>query len=61
MYHVDLELTDEQVKQLKQLSLDRGISVRGLVTELATREIQKVQNQKSQKDLKESKEQKSKK
>ena len=47
MYHVDLELTDEQVKQLRQLALDRSTTVRGLVTELAVKEIQKSQEQKN--------------
>ena len=53
MYHVDLGLTDEQVKQLHQLALDRGISVRGLVTQLAIKEIQKdkeIQKSKKQKE-----------
>lgn len=49
MYHVDLELTDEQVKQLRQLAFDRDITVRGLVTELAVKEIQKSIDQKSKK------------
>jgi predicted transcriptional regulator len=48
MYHVDLELTDEQVRRLKQLAFDRNQSVRGLVTELAIREIQKNQESKSE-------------
>lgn len=49
MYHVDLELTDEQVRQLRQLSFDRGQSVRGLVTELTIKEIQKSKEQKNKK------------
>ena len=53
MYHVDLELTDEQVKQLRQLSFDRGISVRGLVTELVIKEVQRVQKIKENKKQKE--------
>ena len=53
MYHVDLELTDEQVKQLRQLSFDRGISVRGLVTELVIKEVQRVQKGKENKKQKE--------
>ena len=53
MYHVDLELTDEQVKQLRQLSFDRGISVRGLVTELVIKEVQRVQKNKENKKQKE--------
>jgi len=40
MYHVDLELTDEQVRQFKQLAFDRSTTVRGLATELVIREIQ---------------------
>ena len=40
MYRVDLDLDREQVKQLRQLALDRDTSVRGLVTELVIREIQ---------------------
>jgi len=53
MYHVDLELTDEQVRQLRQRAFDRGISVRGLVTQLAIKEIQKdmaIQKSKKQKE-----------
>lgn len=46
MYRVDLDLDREQVKQLKQIALDRDTSVRGLVTELATKEIQKDKKQK---------------
>jgi len=40
LYRVDLDLDREQVKQLRQLALDRDTSVRGLVTELVIREIQ---------------------
>ena len=50
MYRVDLDLDRDQVKQLRQLALDRDTSVRGLVTELATREIQKSKNSKKQKE-----------
>ena len=52
MYHVDLELTDEQVKQLKQLALDRSTTVRGLATELVIKEIQedKIKKNKKQKE-----------
>ena len=50
MYHVDLELTDEQVRQLRQLALDRSTSVRGLVTELAIREIQESKNKKQKEE-----------
>jgi len=48
MYHVDLELTDEQVRQLRQLAFDRSQSVRGLVTELAVKEIQGNEKQKEE-------------
>lgn len=34
MYSVDLLLDKEQVKCLKQLALDKDLSVRGLVTKL---------------------------
>lgn len=34
MYSVDLLLDKEQVKRLKQLALDKDLSVRGLVTKL---------------------------
>ena len=34
MYSVDLGLSREQVKQLKQLALDCDLPVRGLVTKL---------------------------
>ena len=50
MYHVDLELTDEQVRQLRQLAFDRSTTVRGLVTELVIREIQKDKENKKQKE-----------
>ena len=55
MYHVDLELTDEQVRQLRQLAFDRSTTVRGLVTELAVREIQKSKEQKNKKQKEETK------
>jgi len=48
MYHVDLELTDEQVRQLKQLAFDRSQSVRGLVTQVTIREIQESKKQKEE-------------
>ena len=47
MYRVDLDLDREQVKQLRQLALDRDTSVRGLVTELVIKEIQKSKGQKN--------------
>ena len=34
MYSIDLDLSREQVKQLKQLALDCDLPVRGLVTKL---------------------------
>ena len=49
MYRVDLDLDREQVKQLRQLALDRDTSVRGLVTELVTKEIQENQERKNKK------------
>ena len=50
MYHVDLELTEEQVRALKQLAFDRSLSVRGLVTELVIREIKESKENKKQKE-----------
>ena len=50
MYHVDLELTDEQVRQFKQLAFDRSTTVRGLATELVIREIQESKKNKKQKE-----------
>lgn len=52
MYRVDLDLDREQVKQLRQLALDRDTSVRGLVTELTVKEIQnqKEKNNKNEKE-----------
>ena len=48
MYRVDLDLDREQVKQLRQLALDRDTSVRGLVTELVIKETQKNRKQKEE-------------
>ena len=53
MYRVDLDLNREQVKQLRQLALDRDTSVRGLVTQLAIQEIQDSQDSKENKNKKE--------
>ena len=50
MYHVDLELTDEQVRQFKQLAFDRSTTVRGLATELVIREIQESKNKKQKEE-----------
>jgi len=50
MYHVDLELTDEQVRQLRQLAFDRSTTVRGLATELVIREIQENRESKKKKE-----------
>ena len=50
MYRVDLDLDREQVKQLRQLALDRDTSVRGLVTQLTIKEIQKGKENKKQKE-----------
>ena len=41
MYHVSLELTPEQVKQLKQQALNRDLSVKAYVTRLVTRDLEK--------------------
>jgi len=48
LYRVDLDLDREQVKQLRQLALDRDTSVRGLATELVIREIQENKKQKEE-------------
>jgi len=48
LYRVDLDLDREQVKQLRQLALDRDTSVRGLVTELTIREVQEDKKQKEE-------------
>ena len=48
MYRVDLDLDREQVKQLRQIALDRDTSVRGLVTQLAVKEIQESKKQKEE-------------
>ena len=49
MYRVDLDLDREQVKQLRQLALDRDTSVRGLVTQLTINAIQGNQESKNKK------------
>ena len=49
MYRVDLDLDREQVKQLRQRALDLDTSVRGLVTQLAIKEIQENQEDKNNK------------
>jgi hypothetical protein len=48
LYRVDLDLDREQVKQLRQLALDRDTSVRGLVTNLTIKEIQESKNKKEE-------------
>lgn len=55
MYRVDLDLDREQVKQLRQLALDRDTSVRGLVTNLTIKEIQENIAKKSKKQKEENK------
>ena len=50
MYRVDLDLDREQVKQLRQLALDRDTSVRGLATNLVIKEIQEDKESKKQKE-----------
>ena len=52
MYRVDLELDREQVKQLRQLALDRDTSVRGLVTRLTVDAIQESKNKKQKEVVK---------
>ena len=44
-YRVDLDLDQKQVKQLKQLALDRDLPVRGLVTNLVISEIENTAKQ----------------
>jgi len=39
VYRVDLDLDPAQVKQLKQLALDKDLPVRGLVTNLVSKAI----------------------
>ena len=39
-YHVALDLSREQVKRLRMLSIERGESVRELVTRLVTKEME---------------------
>jgi hypothetical protein len=53
VYNLDLDLDREQVKQLKQLALDRDLPVRGLVTELVKEAIKVNQNKKVKEDNKE--------
>ena len=52
MYRVDLDLDREQVKQLRQLALDRDTSVRGLVTQLTVNAIQESKNKKQKEVVK---------
>jgi len=52
LYRVDLDLDREQVKQLRQLALDRDTSVRGLVTQVTIREIQENRKQKEEEQKK---------
>ena len=46
MYHVVLDLTGGEVKQLKQLALKRDTSVKGLVTHLVVEAIRKEADEK---------------
>jgi hypothetical protein len=41
VYHVGLDLTTEQIKQLKQLALLRDLAVKDLVTQLVVQAIGK--------------------
>lgn len=40
MYHLDLDLSSDEVKQLKQLALDRDESVKGMVTQMVKSAIE---------------------
>jgi len=51
LYRVDLDLDREQIKQLRQLALDRDTSVRGLVTRLTVKEIQENKNERRKTEL----------
>lgn len=46
MYHVGLDLTPDQVKELKQLALKRDMKVKDLVTSLVVNELSKESSQK---------------
>ena len=59
MYHIGLDLTDEEVKKLKQLALRLDASVKDLVTKLIktainmddpSKEVQKSKENKKQKE-----------
>ena len=45
MYHVDLDLDENEVKQLKQFALHADIPVRGLVTMLVKEGVKVFQEQ----------------
>jgi uncharacterized OsmC-like protein len=40
VYHIDLDLSPEQVKQLKRLAIDRDLSVKELVTQVVKNTIE---------------------
>lgn len=42
MYHISLALSPEQVKQLRFIALERGLTVKELVTRLVTKELDQV-------------------
>lgn len=46
MYNVVLDLTDAEVKQMKQLALDRDTSVRGLIAQLVRDALPKQETKK---------------
>lgn len=39
MYHISLALSPEQVKQLRFIALERGLTVKELVTRLVVKEL----------------------
>ncbi len=40
MYHIDLDLSPDQVKQLKRLAIDRDLSVKEMVTRMVKSTIE---------------------
>ena len=40
VYHIDLDLSPEQVKQLKRLAIDRDLSVKEMVTRMVKSTIE---------------------
>ena len=48
MYHVALDLTQEQKRQLKLLTYQRGQSVKDFITELVIKSLEKKPNKKEE-------------